>query len=113
METKMKKILFDLERAKKGEAFHTDIDTFPSFYIAHYEDMVWSKFTRKGKTVTYLEVPNDKWHHLIPDEPKLERWAVVSKKSIYDDFNLAIEALKSLNTNYNYNYTVVKLADEI
>lgn len=112
METKMKKIPFDLERAKKGEAFRLgDTDVSDNYFVSitsngimakWFQDDCWNKCT-----FPLLDALYEGWHHLIPDEPKPERWAVVYKMDVYDSKEDA-----EYHRNGSTDHLVVKLADD-
>jgi hypothetical protein len=108
METKMKKIPFDLELAKKGEAFRTSkTDKEDTFYIGEFDDSLFFWWIEDGVKEWNVSQPDKEWHHLIPDEPKPERWATVHKNRI---FNSEQEAKDSLFHPWE-NVVVVKLAE--
>jgi len=126
METKMKKIPFDLERAKKGEAFRmSKDDRSDNYHVLSNDEIITFKYNM-GSDLFYttLEIATDlkEAYHLIPDEPKAERWAVVQKKRIYNSEKIAEMDCQEYNdrqnrydaiaTNEIDKYTVVKLADE-
>lgn len=110
METKMKRIPFDLERAKKGEAFRMySNDEYDTFYIGELDGEIFFWWLENGFKKVERSKPKEMWYHLIPDEPKPERWAVVEKRHLYMFVkkDAAIKAKADRD-----NYTVVKLADD-
>jgi hypothetical protein len=106
---KMKKIPFDLERAKKGEAFRLNKnDSSDNYYFGEVDaDIYFWYINEEGNKWVDHETPDNNWHHLIPDEPKAERWAVISIGLLFK----SKEDAELFCGNKN-NYTVVKLADD-
>jgi len=106
----MKKIPFDLERAKKGEAFRVSPrDQHDNFYIMHNDEFISLRY-KSGFDNIYeccLMTDTKRWHHLIPDEPKSERWAVVYNMDIHNSKQEA-----EFHRNGSTNHTVFKLADD-
>jgi hypothetical protein len=110
---KMKKIPFDLERAKKGEAFRMPFNNCDFFYLSNFGNQYHCKHRdhETGGWQASLYHNMDEWFHLIPDEPKQERWAVVIIKTIglKEDADKKAEYLNRVIDGDEY--TVVKLAD--
>ena len=117
MEQKMKRIPFDLELAKQGVAFRlTETDNTDNYYIADFQDKIWFKWTNE-LTKEELELLSDidkikDAFHLIPDEPKPERYVVTYPLEIYDNVKRAQLECDAKNSNLvvGSDYQIIKLA---
>lgn len=74
----MKKIPFDLERARKGEAFrlHPD-DVSDTFYIGEFEGLIFYWWDNGIVRTWDRGKVHASWYHLITEEPKKERWIIL------------------------------------
>ena len=113
MEQKMKRIPFDLDLAKQGVAFRvSEHDISDNYHVLSNEQIITFQYKQGGDTYySTLELGTElgEAYHLIPDEPKPERWVILPARAIeYTSKNAALDASALLQEPF---LKIVKLAD--